>query len=198
MNYSLIFENFFNWIEINLYFSIFIFSIFILFYSMFSLPGLILFFVFSGFAFGIFISYLICLISTTIGCFCFFILSKYFFNKFFKKKFKKYFNRIDDLIKDSSLEYLIIFRLIPGPPLMVQNLVLSFLEISNYKFLLSTFIGLQPIMLFAILIGNKINNLANVSHFKAKDIFTLDLLLILLTFIIIISTRIYFKKKIIK
>ena len=195
MNYSIIFENFSNWIEINYYFSIFIFFIFIILYSTFSLPGLLLFWVFGGFAFGIIISFIICLISSTIGCFCFFILSKYFLNIFFKKKYKKYVSKIDDFIENSSLEYLIIFRLIIGPPLMLQNLILSFLEISSFRFILSTFIGLFPMVLFSTLIGNKLNNLASVNDISFKNIFTLDLLIILLSLILLISTRIYFKKR---
>lgn len=195
MNYSIIFENFSNWIEINYYFSILIFFIFIILYSSFSLPGLLLFWVFGGFAFGIFASFIICLISSTIGCFCFFILSKYFLNIFFKKKYKKYVSKIDDFIKSSSLEYLIIFRLIIGPPLMIQNLLLSFLEISSFRFILSTFIGLFPMVLFSTLIGNKLNNLASVNDISFKNIFTLDVLLILLSLILLISARIYFKKR---
>jgi len=195
MNYSIIFENFSNWIEINYYFSIFLFFIFILFYSLVSLPGLILFWVFAGFVFGIFLSYVICIISVTIGCFCFFILSKLFFNKFFRKKNIKYLNQIDNFIENSSLEYLIIFRLIPGPPLMMQNLILSFLDISNYKFIFSTFIGITPIMIFSILVGNKLNNLNSVNKISINDIITWDLLLIIFFFIFIIFTRIFFKKK---
>ena len=195
INYSIFFENFSNWIEINYYFSIFIFIVFIILYSTFSLPGLLLFWVFGGFVFGVIISFLLCLISSTIGCFCFFILSKYFLNIFFKKKYKKYVSKIDDFIEDSSLEYLIILRLIIGPPLMIQNLILSFLEISSFKFILSTFIGLLPMVLFSTLIGNKLNDLSSVNSITFKNIFTLDLLLILLSFILIILARIYFKKK---
>ena len=195
MNYSIIFENFSNWIEINYYFSIFIFFIFIILYSMFSLPGLLLFWVFGGFAFGIFASFIICLISSTIGCFCFFILSKYFLNMFFKKKYKKYVSKIDDFIENSSLEYLIIFRLIIGPPLMIQNLILSFLEISSFRFVVSTFLGLLPMVLFSTLIGNKLNNLASVNEITVKNIFTLDLLLLLLSLILIMCAKIYFKKR---
>ena len=195
MNYSIIFENFSNWIEINYFFSIFIFFIFIILYSTFSLPGLLLFWVFGGFAFGIIISFIICLISSTIGCFCFFIISKYFLNMFFKKKYKKYVSKIDDFIENSSLEYLIIFRLIIGPPLMIQNLILSFLEISSSRFILSTFIGLLPMVLFSTLIGNKLNNLASVNAITFKNIFTLDLLLILLSLILIMCAKIYFKKR---
>ena len=135
MDYSFIFENFIAWIELNYIFSIFLFFIFIFFYSLFSFPGLLIFFIFSGYIFGIIWSYLICLISFTLGCFCFFIISKYILSKLFKKYYEKYISKINDFLKNSTLQYLIIFRMIPGTPLMVQNILLSLLEISYFRFI---------------------------------------------------------------
>ena len=195
MNYIFIFNNFINWIEINYLLSLFLFFIFILFYSIFSLPGLIVFFVFSGYVFGIFISYLICIVSFSLGSLCFFNISKYILSKLFIKYYAKYTNKINKFIKNSTLEYLIIFRLIPGTPLMVQNILLSLLDISSFRFILSTSIGTTPFILFSILIGNKLNNIDSLKNFNSKDIFTVDLLIILFVIIFFITIRIIYKKK---
>ena len=195
MNYIFFFNNFINWIEINYILSIFLFFTFILFYSIFSLPGLIVFFVFSGYIFGIFISYLICIVSFSLGSFCFFIISKNILSKLFKKYYAKYTNKVNKFIKNSTLEYLIIFRLIPGTPLMVQNIILSLLDISSFRFILSTSIGATPFILFSILIGNKLNNIDSLKNFNSKDIFTVDLLLILFVIIFFIMIRVIYKKK---
>ena len=195
MNYIFIFNNFINWIEINYLLSLFLFFIFILFYSIFSLPGLIIFFLFSGYVFGIFISYLICIVSFSLGSLCFFIISKYILSKLFIKYYAKYTNKINKFIKNSTLEYLIIFRLIPGTPLMVQNIILSLLDISSFRFILSTSIGATPFILFSILIGNKLNNIDSLKNYNSKDIFTVDLLIILFVIIFFITIRIIYKKK---
>ena len=195
MNYIFIFNNFINWIEINYLLSLFLFFIFILFYSIFSLPGLIIFFLFSGYVFGIFISYLICIVSFSLGSLCFFIISKYILSKLFIKYYAKYTNKINKFIKNSTLEYLIIFRLIPGTPLMVQNILLSLLDISSFRFILSTSIGATPFILFSILIGNKLNNIDSLKNYNSKDIFTVDLLIILFVIIFFITIRIIYKKK---
>ena len=195
MSYTLIFENVIYWIEVNYFLSIFLFFIFIFIYSLFSIPGLIIFLVFGGYAFGIYLSYIVCIISFTLGCFCFFILSKYFFIKFFEKYYNKYTNKIDKYIKSSTIEYLIIFRLIPGTPLLVQNILLSLLEISSFKFILSTIIGSSPLMFFCIYIGSKLNTIVNLEKFSTKDVFSIDVILILLFIILIFSIRIIFKKK---
>ena len=195
MNYPLIFENFINWKEVNYILALSLFFLFMLFYSIFSLPGMLFFIVFAGYAFGIFWSYIICLISFTFGSLCFFIISKYILSKLFKKYYTKYTSKINSFIKKSTLEYLIIFRLIPGTPLFVQNTILSLLNISPYKFILTTSIGVSPIILFSILVGHKINNITNLNNITSKDIFSLDLFLILFVVIFLIVIRIFFKKK---
>ena len=194
MNYIFIFDNFINWIEINYILSLFLFFSFIFSYSLFSLPGLIVFFVFSGYVFGIYISYLICIISFSLGSFCFFIISKYILSKLFKKYYAKYTNKVNKFINNSTLEYLIIFRLIPGTPLIVQNIILSLLDISSFRFILSTSIGATPFILFSILIGNKLNNIDSLKNFNSKDIFTIDLLIVLFVIIFFIIIRIIYKK----
>ena len=195
MNYLFFFQSFINWIEINYTLALFLFFLFFLFYALFSLPGMFIFIIFSGYAFGIFWSYLICLISISLGSLGFFIISKYILSKFFKKYYDKYVNKINFTIKDSKLEYLIVFRLIPGPPFMLQNILLSVLDISPIKFIISTSIGISPIMLFSIIIGHKLNSISSLEDITSKNIFTFDLFLILFAVIFFVLIRIFVKKK---
>ena len=194
MNYSIIFDYFINWIEINFILSLFLFFIFIFIYSAFSLPGLPLFFIFLGYSIGIFWAFVICTIATTCGCGCFFIVSKFFVGKYLDKYLSKYSNKVSNFIKNSSIEYLIIFRLIPGTPLMIQNIILSFLDISIYKILFATIVGFSPFIFFTVFIGNKIKDISDVKTFSLQDIFTLDFFIILCGFIVFFILRIFFKK----
>ena len=193
--YLLIFENINKFIEFNFFYSLLFFSLYIFFYSAFSLPGLSIFIVFVGYSLGPFLGFLICIIFTTLGSFCFFIISKHILNKFFFRIFSRYSNKIDFYIRKSTFEYLVIFRIIPGPPLMLQNFFFSTLKISNYKFIFSTLIGLVPLMSFCVLLGNKINDLKTITKITFEDVFTLDLILIIFVFFLILFVRILFKNK---
>ena len=191
---SIIFENLINFIELNYFFSILIFFIFIFLYSCFSLPGLLIFVVFSGYCFGIYLGYFVSILSITLGSFCFFLLSKFFLSKLFFKFYNKYTKKINSYIKNSSLEYLIIFRMIPGPPLMIQNVIMSILNIKSRVFIISTLIGFTPIIIFSVLLGNKIKNINSFSNMNIKELFTLDFFALILLIILFLLFKIFFKK----
>ena len=148
----------------------------------------------SGYLFGIYYGYIISILSITFGSLVFFILSKIFFKYFFIKYYEKYALNINKYISHSTLEYLIIFRLVPALPLMAQNIILSLLDITIFKFLLASFIGFTPIQLTAVIIGNKIKNIQLIKEISGQDIFTLDIVLVISVFILLLILRIKLKK----
>ena len=85
--------------------------------------------------------------------------------------------------------------MIPGPPLAIQNLLLSILNISFVKFLFATMIGLTPIILLCNYIGFKLKDLKDFDNLSFKDILTYEFLLIIFILIIIIFIRIKLKNK---
>ena len=180
--------------QVNYFISILFFFFFLLCYSVFSLPGLLIFTSMSGYLFGIYYGFIISILSLTFGSLVFFILSKILFKYFFIKYYEKYAQNINKYISNSTVEYLIIFRLVPGPPLMVQNMILSLLDISIFKFLLSTFIGSTPIILTSVIIGNKIKNIQLIKEISSQDIFTWDIVLIISVLIFFLIIKIKFKK----
>ena len=148
----------------------------------------------SGYLFGIYYGYIISILSITFGSLVFFILSKIFFKYFFIKYYEKYAQNINKYISNSTLEYLIIFRLVPALPLMAQNMILSLLDITIFKFLLASFIGFTPIQLTAVIIGNKIKNIQLIKEISGQDIFTLDIVLVISVFILLLILRIKLRK----
>ena len=78
---------------------------------------------------------------------------------------------------------------------MVQNIILSLLDISIFKFLLASFIGFTPILLTAVIIGNKIKNIQLIKGISGQDIFTLDILIFVISvLILLLILKIKFKK----
>jgi len=187
-------QNILLYSQVNYFISILFFFLFLLCYSVFSLPGLLIFTSMSGYLFGIYYGFIISILSLTFGSLVFFILSKILFKYFFIKYYEKYAQNINKYISNSTVEYLIIFRLVPGPPLMVQNMILSLLDISIFKFLLSTFIGSTPIILTSVIIGNKIKNIQLIKEISSQDIFTWDIVLIISVLIFFLIIKIKFKK----
>ena len=179
----------------NYFISILFFFFFLLFYSIFSLPGLIIFTCMSGYLFGIYHGFIISILSVTFGSLIFFILSKIFFKFFFIEYYGKYAQNINKYISHSTLEYLIIFRLVPALPLMAQNIILSLLDIPKFKFFLATFVGFSPIFFTSVIIGNRIKNIQLIKGITGKDLFTWDIVLIISVLILFLILKIKFKKK---
>ena len=165
-----------------------------LFYT-FSLPGSLIIILASSFFFGFNIGFLINIISIVLGSLCFFLFFKTIFKKYFYKRIEKFSDKLNKIIKKSSLEYLILLRLIFGIPLFVQNLFLSTLKISKTKFIISSFIGFSPYMILYTFIGSKFSNIIDIKNFQLNNFLTFELILIFIIIIIFLLLRIFLKFK---
>ena len=184
-------------IQNHYYYSIFLYFLFLCVFFALSLPGGTILILGSGFFFGILIGFIINLFSIVICSFVFFLVSKFLFRSFLKNQYEYYSDKMYKIIKKSSYEYLILLRMILGPPLFVQNLCLSILNINKSKFLISSLIGFSPLLFLFTYVGNKLSNLLQIKNFKVLDLFTLDILLIFfLLFSAIIIKIIYNNKRI--
>ena len=167
--------------------------IFCLLFFFLSLPGGIIVTLSSGFFFGFYIGFLINIISITIGSLFFIILSKYFFVNYFNNYLLKYTDKLNKIIKKSSYEYLILIRLIFGIPRFIQNLFISTVEISKFKFSVASLIGFSPYFLIFSFVGDKISNLLEIKSFSIKNIFSIEIIVILIILVLILIFRIFYK-----
>ena len=191
-----VFLDFLNiYIDTNYNFSILIFFVFLLVYNTFSIPGNLIFVVSAGYFFGIYIGYIISILSIVFGSFIFFTASKLLLKKIFINFYNKYSLKINKYISNSSIEYLIMFRMIPGPPLMIQNVCLSILKIHSFKFILTSFIGFSPLIFIAVYYGSKIKSYESIKNISMNNIISRDFLIFIALVIFFLSLRIVFKKK---
>lgn len=196
MNEFFVFLDFLKiYIDTNYNFSILIFFVFLLFYNTFSIPGNLIFVVSAGYFFGIYIGYIISILSIVLGSLIFFTVSKLFLKKLFTNIYDKYSTKINKYISNSSIEYLILFRMMPGPPLMMQNVCLSILKINSIKFILTSFIGFSPIIFVAVYFGSKIKSFESIKNITMNSILSRDFLIFVGLIIFFLSLRIIFKKK---
>ena len=195
-------ENFFlyiNFINQNLennYLIFFLFYFFslIVFFS-FSLPGGPILLITSGFFFGFYVGFFINIFSILIGSYFFVFFASSFLKNFFETLYLKFSNKLNKLIKHSSYEYLIIFRLIQGNPLFIQNLCLSFLNISKTKFIISSFVGLSPAIIIFTYFGSKLLQIYEIKNITYNDIFSKKFIFILIIFILLLIFRIIYNYK---
>ena len=170
-----------------------LYFLFCLLFFFLSLPGGLIVTLSSGFFFGFYIGFIINITSITIGSLFFMIISKYFFLNYFNYYLSKYTDKLNKIIKKSSYEYLILIRLIFGIPLIVQNLFISTLEISKVKFIISSIIGFTPYFLIFSYVGDKISDLLEIKSFSIKNIFSIEIIIILTILALVLIFRIYYK-----
>lgn len=163
-------------------------------YFTFSLPGGIIILLSSGFFFGFIWGFFLNIISICLGSLIFIIFSKTLIKGLFEKYYVKFSDKLSTYIKSSSYEYLILIRLIIGPPLLFQNICISLLNISKTKILITSFIGFTPLMLLFSYLGSHVSNIIELKAFTIADIFTSEIIIIFVLIISILFFRIFIKK----
>ena len=191
--YNILF-NLTDFINNNYYYSFLLYFIISIGFFILSLPGGIIILISSGFFFGFFEGFIINILSISFGSLIFIIFSKTILSKLFEKYYNKFSDKLTDFVKNSSYEYLILLRLVIGPPLIFQNICISLLNISKTKILFSSVIGFTPTMLLFSYFGSYVSNLIELKTFTFSSIFSSEILIIIGLFIFLIILRIYFKK----
>ena len=182
-------------IKNNLELSLILYFLFSFLFFTFSLPGSLIIILASSFFFGFITGFIINITTIVLGSLCFFLFFKNIFKKYFNKQIEKFSDKLNKIIKNSSIEYLVLLRLIFGVPLFVQNLFLSTLNISKTKFIISSLIGFSPYFFVYSFIGNQFSNLLEVKEFQLSNILSFELILIFLLLIMFLLLRIFFKFK---
>ena len=134
------------------------------------------------------------ILSLVLGSLVFFIFSKFFLKKLFPNIYLKYSNNVSNYISKSSIEYLIIFRMLPGLPLMMQNLCLSLLNIKKTTFFLTSLVGFSPIVFTTVFIGYQLNNLDNLKKLSLADLFSKEFIIFIIFIITFLIIKIIYKK----
>jgi uncharacterized membrane protein YdjX (TVP38/TMEM64 family) len=175
-------------------FSFCLFFIISTLYFTFSLPGGVIILLSSGFFFGFIGGFFLNIISICFGSLIFIIFSKTLLRGLFERYYIKFSDKLSTYIKSSSYEYLILIRLIIGPPLLFQNICISLLNISKTKILITSFIGFTPLMLLFSYLGSHVSNIIELKAFTIADIFTSEIIIIFVLIISILFFRIFIKK----
>lgn len=182
----------------NYYYSLAAVFLFLTIYQTIGLPGHVFIMLAVGYFFGTYIGYILCQASLVIGSFLCFSFGQRFLAKFYPNLLHKYKNKIHEHVSQNTFDYILIFRLFPGTPLILQNLTLSFLNVNKRNFLISTFLGFTPGTYITVYFGNQIQNFSNINLIKIEDVFSFEFYILISFLILILSIRIFYRKNIIK
>ena len=183
-----------DFVNNNYFYSFLLYFIISICFFTLSLPGGMIILISSGFFFGFLEGFLINIFSISFGSLLFIVFSKTILQKLFQKYYIKFSDQLNNFIKNSSYEYLILIRLLIGPPLILQNICISLLNISKTKILISSVIGFTPLMLLLSYVGSYASNLIELKSLTFSNILTPEILFIIFLLIFLILLRIYFKK----
>ena len=148
-----------DFVNNNYFYSFLLYFIISICFFTLSLPGGMIILISSGFFFGFLEGFLLNIFTISFGSLLFIVFSKTILQKLFQKYYIKFSDQLNNFIKNSSYEYLILIRLLIGPPLILQNICISLLNISKTKILISSLIGFTPLMLLLSYVGSYASNL---------------------------------------
>lgn len=112
-----------------------------------------------GLFFGTIVGGMLVTIGATLGAIIFFMMAKYFFYDFFKKRVLLHLVKFEYYFKKNESGFLLILRLVPALPFVVQNLIAACLGANNVKFFWTTFLGIMPITFIITNIGSNIHEI---------------------------------------
>ncbi|WP_440647303.1 TVP38/TMEM64 family protein [Candidatus Pelagibacter sp. HIMB1521] len=151
-----------------------------------------------GFILGKWIGTIVVVLSLSIGATFLYLFGNYFLKDLIKEKFLDKFENLEIKFKKSEFIYLLIYRFIGGVPWQISCLLPTLFNVKVKNFLFATLLGIIPQVFLVVSIGSGIEKLIDENSEVpeiADIIFSPDIYIPLLTFFVLISISIIFRKK---
>jgi uncharacterized membrane protein YdjX (TVP38/TMEM64 family) len=136
------------------------------------IPGTILFDLLAGFMFGIWGGSALVIFSYLTGACVNFIIVRFFFRGMLEHKFGKFKHFIHGSGKYGLLINLISLRLIAVIPFWILNIVAALLNVRMGTFILSTLIGITPMSVIYVVIGDGVRDTTSNGQKLTPDVLT--------------------------
>ena len=191
-------RNYLNQFKTNNYLlSITLFFIFTIFWVLllgFGTPIALL----GGFIFGKWIGTLIVAIALSIGATFLYLFSKYFLKDIIEKKFYEKFKNLNEKFKKNEFIFFLIYRFIGGIPFFISNIIPTLFDVKVKNFLFGSILGMTPQLFVYVALGSGLENIIN-SNIEAPSFFSIifseEIYLPIVAFIILIIVGIFTKKR---
>ncbi len=191
-------RNYLNQFKTNNYLlSITLFFIFTIFWVLllgFGTPIALL----GGFIFGKWIGTLIVAIALSIGATFLYLFSKYFLKDIIEKKFYEKFKSLNEKFKKNEFIFFLIYRFIGGIPFFISNIIPTLFDVKVKNFLFGSILGMAPQLFVYVALGSGLENIIN-ENIEAPSFFSIifseEIYLPIVAFIILIIVGIFTKKR---
>ena len=191
-------RNYLNQFKTNNYLlSITLFFIFTIFWTVllgFGTPIALL----GGFIFGKWIGTLIVAIALSIGATFLYLFSKYFLKDIIEKKFYEKFKNLNEKFKKNEFIFFLIYRFIGGIPFFISNIIPTLFDVKVKNFLFGSILGMTPQLFVYVALGSGLENIIN-ENIEAPSFFSIifseEIYLPIVAFIILIIVGIFTKKR---
>ncbi len=153
--------------------------------------------IFAGFIFGKWIGTLITVIGLSFGAIFLYLFANYFLKDFIKQKFLNKFQSLEEKFKKSEFIYLLVYRFIGGIPFAISNVLPCIFNVKVFNFFWATFIGILPQIFLVCSIGSGLEKIIdqNLEAPSFKEmIFSKDIYIPLVTFILLVIITIFLRK----
>ena len=142
--------------------------LFIVCYILFAallLPGAAILSMAGGLLFGVFMGSLYVTIGATAGAFIAFLMTRYFFGNQVQREHSRALTTFNNAIMQYGPLYLFVVRLIPLFPFFLVNTLAGLTTISSGTFLLTTALGILPLVIGFTYLGAQLRHTDTVEDF---------------------------------
>ena len=154
-----------------------------------------------GFILGKWIGTIVVVLGMSIGSTFLYIFGNYFLKDFVREKFLNKFQNLETKFKKSEFIYLLIYRFCGGIPWQLSCILPTLFNVKVKNFLFATLLGIIPQIFLVVSIGNGLEKIIteNLEPPKISDIiFSPNIYLPIVSFVILIIITIIFRNKLYK
>ena len=150
-----------------------------------------------GFIFGKWIGTLLVVLGLSIGATFIYLFGNYFLKDLIREKFLNRFKNLEQKFKKSEFIYLLIYRIVGGIPWQLQCLLPTLFNVKLKNYFFSTLLGIVPGVFLIVSIGSGLEKIIDENSEVpgiTDIIFSPDIYIPLIAFLVLLSLTIIFRK----
>ena len=154
-------------------------------------------FLIGGFIFGKWLGTFLVVLGLSSGATLLYVFANFYLREFIKKKFSSKFYFLNEKFKKNEFIIFIIYRFIGGIPFFISNILPTIFDVKLKTFFFGSVIGMLPQLFIGTSLGSGVGKLIqnNQQMPSIYDIvFTPDIFIPVLGFLVLVCVAFYFKK----
>lgn len=168
-----------NFVDEHYFFSVLIFIASYILFAALMLPGAFILSLAGGLLFGLLPGALYVVFGATIGAYCAFLATRYFFGNQVQRIYSNALKAFNQAVKEYGALYLFAVRLIPLFPFFLVNMFAGLTQISSGTFIVTTALGMLPLVIGFTFLGAQLRHTDAIHDFFTYPLAIVGLLILL-------------------